>query len=124
MSAYGISLLLVLGALIVVAIFLFLPLRRSNSANSSTARSPSPAAIYRDDDRYWFAGAIYYNPDDPDLIVPKRFGWGWTVNFARPEGKIVLIVIILLCLVPVILMLLGVQLTPIGCHPAGCAPAP
>ncbi len=22
-----------------------------------------------------------WNPDDPRVLVPKAFGWGWTVNF-------------------------------------------
>ncbi len=38
----------------------------------------------RDDDRYWKLGSFYYNPDDPALFVEKRFGIGWTSNFARP----------------------------------------
>jgi uncharacterized membrane protein len=125
MSAYGLFLLIALGLLIVVAIFLILPTRRSRpNASTSTVRSPSLAEVYRDDERYWLAGVIYYNRDDPDLLVPKRYGWGWTVNFARPEGKVVLIVLLLLVLLPVILLLLGVQLTPLGCHPSGCYPAP
>ncbi|XDO64260.1 DUF5808 domain-containing protein [Streptomyces sp. RLB1-33] len=37
----------------------------------------------RDADRYWF-GLFYYNRDDPRLAVPKRYGWGWTLNFGRP----------------------------------------
>jgi len=38
----------------------------------------------RDDDKYWKLGTFYYNPDDPALFVEKRFGIGWTSNFARP----------------------------------------
>ncbi|MBP2071768.1 DUF1648 domain-containing protein [Thermoanaerobacterium butyriciformans] len=56
-----------------------------------------PSSVDRDDDRYWKGGLIYYNPDDPALFVEKRFGVGWTVNFARPSiwvGIIVLILII------------------------------
>ncbi|GAA2328696.1 DUF5808 domain-containing protein [Dactylosporangium salmoneum] len=34
------------------------------------------------DDRGWY-GFIYANPDDPNLIVPKRLGLGWTVNFGH-----------------------------------------
>lgn len=38
-----------------------------------------------DDERHWrIGGGIYYNPDDPALFVPKRYGLGWTINFARP----------------------------------------
>ncbi|XES00987.1 DUF5808 domain-containing protein [Streptomyces sp. S1D4-11] len=37
----------------------------------------------RDVDRHWF-GLFYCNRDDPRLAVPKRYGWGWTLNFGRP----------------------------------------
>ena len=38
----------------------------------------------RTPDRAWKLGLVYFNPDDPALWVEKRFGVGWTVNFARP----------------------------------------
>ncbi len=28
-----------------------------------------------------------WNPDEPRLFVPKAFGWGWDVNFARLLGR-------------------------------------
>lgn len=31
----------------------------------------------------WKWGQIYYNPDDPSIWVEKRFGLGYTFNFAR-----------------------------------------
>lgn len=37
-----------------------------------------------DDDEHWKLGVFYVNRDDASLIVSKRFGIGWTVNFARP----------------------------------------
>jgi uncharacterized membrane protein len=35
-------------------------------------------------------GTIYYAPGDPELIVPKRGGFGQTFNFARPSAWIIL----------------------------------
>lgn len=35
------------------------------------------------DDRHWKAGLIYVNRDDPSLVVPKRFGIGYTLNFGN-----------------------------------------
>ena len=29
----------------------------------------------------------FWNPRDRRLIVPKSFGWGWTINFARLFGR-------------------------------------
>jgi uncharacterized membrane protein len=50
-------------------------------------------------DEHWVAGVFYYNPQDPALWVEKRFGIGWTLNFARPAswfmlGGILLVVIV------------------------------
>ena len=80
--------------------------------------------VFRDDDRYWYGGLFYNNPDDPAVLVPKRYGLGWTVNIGRPQGKLLLIGMLLL---PVVLMILTALIsgpTPIGCHPSGCYPAP
>jgi uncharacterized membrane protein len=41
-------------------------------------------------DRFWKAGLFYYNPGDPALMVPKRFGIGYTLNFAHPVAWILL----------------------------------
>jgi len=35
-------------------------------------------------DSAWKLGLFYVNPEDPALMVPRRFGIGWTLNFARP----------------------------------------
>ncbi|SDK27249.1 DUF1648 domain-containing protein [Sediminibacillus albus] len=61
--------------------------------------------IDRDDDRYWKLGQIYYNKKDPALFLEKRFGIGWTINFARPLAWTVLVLIVLLAIA--IPMLLG-----------------
>jgi uncharacterized membrane protein len=41
----------------------------------------SAGGVTRDDDRFWKGGLIYVNHDDPAIIVGKRFGIGWTLNF-------------------------------------------
>lgn len=46
--------------------------------------------ILIDDDRYWKLGAFYYNPEDPSIFVEKRFGIGWTLNFARAVSWFIL----------------------------------
>jgi uncharacterized membrane protein len=122
-NAYELFLLLVFGLLIVAAILLFLPSRRSQHKGRAPAGRPS-SAVNRDEERYWWGGVVYSNRDDPELFVPKRSGLGWTVNFAHPGGKLILTFLLLLLLVPVVLQLLGVQLTPVGCHSSGCSPAP
>jgi uncharacterized membrane protein len=41
------------------------------------------------DDR-WKGGMFYYNPNDPAWVVERRDSAGYTVNFARPLGWVVL----------------------------------
>lgn len=67
------------------------------------AGSAAPAASPIGDrslDRYWKAGVFYVNPGDPALFVEKRFGLGYTLNFARPMAWTLLAAIVL---IPVIL---------------------
>jgi uncharacterized membrane protein len=42
------------------------------------------AGTDRDDDRFWKAGVLYVNRDDPVIVVGARFGVGWTLNFGNP----------------------------------------
>lgn len=48
----------------------------------------------RTDDRFWKWGLIYYNPGDPAILVEKRFGIGWTLNFGRPGAWILLLALL------------------------------
>jgi uncharacterized membrane protein len=52
------------------------------------------SVVNRDDDRYWKGGLIYVNRGDPAVVVPRRFGVGWTFNFAHPLSWLLLAVVI------------------------------
>ncbi len=52
------------------------------------------APLYRQDPEYWYLGVFYHNSVDTDIWVPKRYGWGWTLNFAQPWSWIITIGII------------------------------
>ncbi|MET3934112.1 DUF5808 domain-containing protein [Arthrobacter sp. OAP107] len=45
---------------------------------------------HRDDDKYWRGGLIYVNREDHALMVPRRFGLGWTLNFGNPRAAMLL----------------------------------
>lgn len=47
-------------------------------------------------DAFWKWGVFYYNPDDDAIFVEKRFGVGYTMNFARPMAWLILGAILLL----------------------------
>jgi uncharacterized membrane protein len=44
----------------------------------------------RTPDSCWKLGLFYFNRDDPALIVEKRFGAGWTLNFGNPRALLVI----------------------------------
>lgn len=48
------------------------------------ARMSASDKLLADDDEHWKLGVFYFNPDDPSLFLPERFGIGWTMNWARP----------------------------------------
>jgi len=45
----------------------------------------------RDDDQFWKFGMIYYNKNDPSIFIEKRFGIGFTINFANPIAIVLLV---------------------------------
>jgi uncharacterized membrane protein len=119
-------LLLACGLLIIanVLVMFWYPQPFRTKIRSSTDRQRTNA-VFRDDNRYWYGGFLYNNPDDPDLFVPKRFGLGWTINFSHPQAKLALIGMLL---VPLLMAILGAffpgSIHPSGCHPPGCQPHP
>jgi len=48
-------------------------------------------------------GIFYSDPDDPALLVPKRFGIGYTLNFGNPWSWVVLALILLAVALPFVL---------------------
>lgn len=49
---------------------------------------------HRDDDRYWRGGLFYVNRDDHAVMVPRRVGVGWTLNFGNPVATLLLAAVI------------------------------
>ena len=58
-----------------------------------------------DDDDNWILGMFYYNPNDTRLNVEKRLGYGATVNFAHPAGKVIGIVSAVIMIGSIILII-------------------
>jgi uncharacterized membrane protein len=63
---------------------------RTSTAPHATD-SPRPVGD-RTEDRLWKLGVFYFNPDDPSVMVEKRFGLGYTVNFARPAAWMIILI--------------------------------
>lgn len=56
-----------------------------------------------DHDKYWKLGQFYVNKNDPSIFVEKRFGVGWTCNWAHPLSWLFLIGVIT---IPILMTLL------------------
>ncbi len=51
--------------------------------------------LYRDekDEQKYHFYFIYWDRDDSRIFVPRRLGFGWTLNFANPLSYVILIII-------------------------------
>ncbi|MCP2308983.1 DUF1648 domain-containing protein [Kitasatospora paracochleata] len=64
------------------------------------AAEPDTGLVHADDDRHWRAGGtVYVNRQDPAMLVPKRFGIGWTVNLGNPRAVLLLALVAALVVV-------------------------
>ncbi len=52
----------------------------------------------------WKLGIFYYNPEDPDLMVEKRSGLGYTLNFAHRASWWLMGGLLVLVLAPFLLL--------------------
>ncbi|MFJ3957458.1 DUF5808 domain-containing protein [Arthrobacter sp. NPDC090010] len=69
------------------------------------AQTPAGEAS-ADEARHWKAGLFYVDPEDPKLMVPRRLGVGWTVNFGHPAGAAIGVALLVLLLGAVALVVL------------------
>lgn len=83
---------LVIGFLIVVlggtAFYTFKVVKTASLAEKNPA---DPDVIDADNDEHWKAGIFYVNKEDPSVMVEKRFGIGWTINFGNPKSWVYLL---------------------------------
>jgi hypothetical protein len=64
----------VLGPVFVMGIIVFLAIHRASGVNGTVEPAPEEC---------WHGSLIYYNPGDPALLVEKRVGFGYTLNFGN-----------------------------------------
>jgi uncharacterized membrane protein len=60
----------------------------------------------RTPDRCWKLGIFYFNRDDSAVLVEKRFGLGYSLNFARPIAWIIVLLVLMGPLIPILAHLL------------------
>lgn len=94
------------GTVILLAFFLRLGQLGSRIPMPPEAEgAPLPAVeprTARDDDAAWAGGVLYHNREDSALLVPRRYGVGWTLNWGNPWSWVI---IVALAAVPFVLLL-------------------
>ncbi len=91
-------------ALVAAVVAIALQTGQGGSRVAVAEQDPPTGLVARDDDRYWRAGALYINRDDPALLVPKRVGFGYTINLGHPVSWVLLAAIVaLLVLAPMLI---------------------
>lgn len=65
--------------------------------------------LLSDDDEHWKLGVLYVNQEDASVFLPKRFGFGWTLNFARPAAWAIVVgfVVLTVAFVVAVFILVG-----------------
>ena len=88
---------ILLGQTLLIAAIFFIAFRAGQGGwrwglaqANETFDADTPPVGDRTPDECWKLGLFYFNQNDPALFVEKRFGVGWTVNFANPRSWLVI----------------------------------
>ena len=84
-------------ALAIMLLGFIVTLLRAGQGGARLFASRPPVGDRTADDR-WLGGFIYINRADPALLVEKRMGIGWTLNFGNPWSW--LLIAMLVAMVP------------------------
>jgi uncharacterized membrane protein len=88
LGSTAILLFAVLPIVLVMSAYMIYGQGGSRLSGPSTATAPVGD---RTPDQCWILGQIYFNREDPALFVEKRFGFGYTLNFANPWSFVFLV---------------------------------
>lgn len=93
-----IGLVLLTAVLVIVAVSV--GAHRLNQARAhvvDAAALSTPAGVFGDGtlDQHWKLGLFYFNPSDPALLVEKRFGVGYTLNFAQWRAWVIMALVLI-----------------------------
>ena len=81
--------LIIVATLILVGATIAVSVVYGQSGSRLVKRLEENGDMVADNDEHWKAGIFYWNKDDASLILPKRFGVGWTMNWARPAAWLI-----------------------------------
>lgn len=73
-----------------IAVF-FVTLKYGQNGSRALRFIPESDTMRQDEDAHWKCGIFYVNASDASLIVPKRFGVGWTMNLGRAGSWLIIL---------------------------------
>lgn len=101
-------------ALIVIIVGAILPnlavaLVYGQAGSRLLRRMTAAGELAFDDDAHWRLGLFYVNREDPSVVVPRRFGVGWAMNWGNPRawGLVAAFVVVVAAFVVGLEVLLG-----------------
>lgn len=86
-------LILITGAILIWAVVLSVRVGQGGD-RLKLASEQNQNVLDTDEDRFWKLGMFYFNKNDPAVFIEKRFGVGWTCNWARPLAWVLILVIV------------------------------
>ncbi len=92
MKVWSVALLLAMAAFVV-------SLMRAGQGGARQMRVAGNPIGDRTADARWIGGLFYFNPTDPTLLVEKRMGIGWTLNFGNPRSWVPLITVTIIVVI-------------------------
>ena len=97
LSGLMMAIMLVVPLVIIVAVAVvpIMAFRQRKPESESRKGDLATAPSSPDDDHFWKAGMVYVNRKNSSLMVPKRFGVGWTINFGHPAGIAIMVGLLL-----------------------------
>lgn len=93
----------VAGRLVMLSSALLLLLLLASFGLLYRQRASLPAAQAATAEEFWKGGLWYYNPNDAALFVPKRIGFGYTLNMAHPEAWLLIAATLVVAALPLVL---------------------
>jgi len=91
----GVLMMVITGAMIAYALggVLYIAIRYGQGgARLEKARIDTPLTNGLADNRQWVLGVFYVNRDDPSILVERRFGFGYTINFGNWKALLLMAV--------------------------------
>jgi len=86
-------------ALIVTIVAFVISLIRAGQGGARLVGTGRGPIGDRTADERWIGGFLYFNPTDPALLVERRMGIGWTVNFGNPWSWVPVIAVAVIVVV-------------------------